>query len=91
MASCMLCKKDVTAGFVVCGDCARSLEPFTLPPELAYYIDQLAEDLVRNENSCSCDMCAIVGCVSQVSASTCKNGIKAWLLAKADQCLAREP
>ncbi len=25
MASCMLCKKDVTTGFVVCGDCTHTL------------------------------------------------------------------
>ncbi len=85
MASCMLCKKDVTTGFVVCGNCAHSLKPFTLPVELAYFIDQLAEDLVRNENSCSCDMCSIDGCLPQISGLTCKNGIKAWLLTRAGQ------
>lgn len=85
MASCMLCKKDVTTGFVVCSDCAHSLEPFTLPIELAYFIDQLAEDLVRNENSCSCDMCSIVGCSSPINGLTCRNGIKAWLLSKVGQ------
>lgn len=85
MASCVLCKKDVTTGFVVCGDCAHKLESFTLSPDLAYFIDQLAEELVRNENSCTCDMCSIVGCSSQVSGVTCKNGIKVWLLDKANQ------
>ena len=90
MPSCMFCKKDVITGFVVCGDCAHSLEPLTLPPELAYFIDQLAEDIARNENSCSCDMCAIVGCSSQVSGLTCQNGIKAWLLSKADQFLSQK-
>lgn len=85
MESCMLCKKDVTTGFVVCGDCAHSLEPFTLPHELAYFIDKLAEDIALNENGCSCDMCSIVGCSSQVSVSTCRNGIKAWLLSKVGQ------
>ena len=89
MASCMLCKKEVTTGFVVCGDCAHQLEPFTLSPDLACFIDQLAEDIVRNENSCSCDMCSIVGCSSQVSGLTCRNGIKAWLLSKAGQFLPR--
>ena len=89
MASCVLCKKDVTTGFVICGDCVHKLEPFTLSPDLACFIDQLAEDLVRNENSCTCDMCSIVGCPSQVSDVTCKNGIKAWLLDKAGQFLPR--
>ena len=89
MASCMFCKKDVTTGFVVCGDCARKLEPFTLSHDLSCFIDQLAEDLVRNENNCTCDMCSIVGCSAQVSGVTCKNGIKAWLLDKAGQFLPR--
>lgn len=89
MASCVLCRKDVTTGFVVCGDCAHKLEPFTLSPDLAYFIDRLAEELVRNENSCTCDMCSIMGCSYQVSGVTCKNGIKAWLLDKAGQFLLR--
>lgn len=89
MASCVFCKKDVTTGFVVCGDCAHKLEPFTLSHDLSCFIDQLAEDLVRNENNCTCDMCSIVGCSAQVSGVTCKNGIKAWLLDKAGQFLPR--
>jgi len=84
----MICKKEVTTGFVVCGDCAHKLEPFTLPAELAYFIDHLAEELVRNENSCTCDLCSIIGCSAQVSGSTCQNGIKAWLLSKAGEYLA---
>ncbi len=34
MASCMICKKDMTTGFVVCGNCAQKLKPFTLPSDL---------------------------------------------------------
>ena len=90
MASCMICKKDMTTGFVVCGDCAHKLEPFILSPDLAYFIDQLAEDLVQNENGCSCDMCSIIGCSSQTTDLACKNGIKAWLLGEASQFLAQK-
>lgn len=90
MASCVVCKKDVTTGFVVCGECAHKLEPFTLPPDLAYFIDQLAEELVRNENICACDMCSIIECSSPTSGLTCQNGIKAWLLDKAGQFFVRE-
>ena len=89
MASCVLCKKDVIAGYVVCGDCAHKLEPFTLSPDLACFIDRLAEDLVLNENSCTCDMCSIIECSAQISDVTCKNGIKAWLLDKAGRFLHR--
>lgn len=87
MASCVVCKKDITTGFVVCGDCIHKLEPFTLSPDLACFIDQLAEDLVLSDNNCTCDMCSINGCSSQISGVTCKNGIKAWLLSKAGQFL----
>ena len=89
MATCMLCKKEVTTGFVVCGGCAHKLEPFTMSPDLACFIDQLAEDIVQNENICSCNMCSMRGCSSQVSGLTCRNGIKAWLLSRAGQFLSR--
>ena len=90
MATCMLCKKEVTTGFVVCGECAHQLGPFTLSPYLAYFIDQLAEDIVMNENIRSCEMCSMSGCSSQVNNLTCQNGIKAWLLFKVGQLLLRD-
>ncbi len=87
MASCMICKKEVTTGYVLCGCCAHKLEPLTLPTELAYFIDQLAEDIVLDEKIRPCDMCSIGECMSQVSGLVCRNGVKAWLLSKADKYL----
>ncbi len=87
MASCMICKKEVTTGYVLCGCCVHKLEPLTLPTELAYFIDQLAEDIVLDENIRPCDMCSIGECMSQVSGLVCRNGVKAWLLSKADKYL----
>ncbi len=87
MASCMICKKEVTTGYVLCGCCVHKLEPLTLPTELAYFIDQLAEDIVLDEKICPCDMCSIGECMSQVSGLVCRNGVKAWLLSKADKYL----
>ncbi len=88
MASCAICKKEVTTGFVVCSHCIHDLEPFTLPTELAYFIDQLAEEIVLDENICPCNMCAIGECMSQVSGLVCRNGVKSWLVSKANKYLS---
>lgn len=85
MASCVLCKKDVTTGFVICGDCAHKLEPFTLSPDLAHFIDQLAEEIVLDYDIPSCRMCSLGECSSQVSGLICRHGVKAWLLDKVNQ------
>lgn len=90
MPSCLICKEKVTSGFVVCGKCAHKLEPFTLPTDLAYFIDRLAENIVRDENIQTCHMCSIGSCSSQVSGLTCRNGVKAWLLSKAGEYLSRK-
>lgn len=51
---------------------------------LGYYIARLAEEIVLNENSCQCDMCAIGSCDSQVSGVTCLNGVTVWLMNQAE-------
>ena len=33
----------------------------------------------------ACAMCAVPTCTSQVSGMTCRNGVKAWLLKRAEQ------
>lgn len=42
MPSCAICKKPVTTGIVLCGHCAKGLAPYTLPTDLAWFIDQLS-------------------------------------------------
>ena len=90
MPKCMICKEPVTTGFVVCAPCAKKLEPYTLPPELSFYIDQLAEEVVLNNNICACQLCAIGNCSSQVSGLTCRNAVKAWLLKRAEDYFAKK-
>ena len=34
MPTCLLCKKDVTSGYAVCGDCAENMKPGTMQPAL---------------------------------------------------------
>lgn len=85
MPSCAICKKPVTTGIVLCGHCAESLSPYTLPADLAWFIDRLSEEIVLNNNISACSMCAMRGCSTQVSGLTCRNGVKAWLLSQANE------
>ena len=59
MAKCLICKEDVTSGYVLCRHCAGKLEPYTLPPELSYFIDQLAEEIVLSETIPTCRLCSM--------------------------------
>lgn len=85
MPSCAICKKSVTSGVVLCGHCAKGLAPYTLPADLAWFIDQLSEEIVLNHDIYACSMCAMPACTSQDSGMTCRNGVKAWLLKRAEQ------
>lgn len=91
MASCMLCKKEVTSGLVVCGDCAHKLEPSTPSAELVYFIDKLAESITSNQDIYPCNMCSNRKCSPHTSGMTCQEGVKSWLLSKAGQYLFQEP
>lgn len=90
MPKCMMCKDTVTSGFVLCSHCAKKLEPYTLPTDLAYFIHQLAEDVVLDDKINQCSMCAIGHCTNQVSSLTCRNAVKAWLLTRAEQYFAHK-
>lgn len=90
MADCIFCKESVTSGYVLCSQCAQKLKPYTLTPELAYFIDQLAEESVLSEEIPSCCICAIRECPGQVSGLTCRNAVKAWLLGRAKAYLCPE-
>ena len=91
MAKCLICKEDVTSGYVLCRHCAGKLEPYTLPPELSYFIDQLAEEIVLSETIPTCRLCSIGECQSQVGGLVCRNAVKAWLLERASGiCVQRQ-
>ena len=85
MPNCAICKKSVTTSIVLCGHCAKGLAPYTLPVDLAGFIDQLSEEIVLDNDIYACAMCAMSTCNSQVSGMTCRNGVKAWLLTRAKQ------
>lgn len=57
MPNCMICKKPAYSGYVLCSDCAKSLEPDSLSPELAFVLDQLAEEIVSGTDIYACSMC----------------------------------
>ena len=76
MPNCAICKKSVTTSIVLCGHCAKGL---------AWFIDQLSEEIVLDNDIYACAMCAMSTCNSQVSGMTCRNGVKAWLLTRAKQ------
>lgn len=85
MPNCAICKKSITTGIVLCGRCAKGLAPYTLPTDLAWFIDQLSEKIVLEKSIYACAMCAIKDCPSQASGMTCRNGVKAWLLSRANE------
>ena len=90
MPACFICHDPVKSGFVLCSQCAKKLEPFTLPPDLSFFIDRLAEDIVLDDSICQCSMCSIGSCSSQVSGLVCRNAVKAWLLSRAGNYFKRE-
>ena len=82
MPSCMICKKRAYSGYVLCSHCAKSLEADSLSPELAFVLDQLAEEVVLSESISACSMCENGGCDSQASGLVCRTGVKNWLVSK---------
>ena len=87
MANCMICKKPVTSAYVVCTHCAESLKHKTLSPEMARFIDHLANTVVSDEKINACALCAVKTCKkAQQETDTCRNAVKAWLLLQAQDC-----
>ena len=68
-------------------DNVGKLRAYTLPPELSYFIDQLAEEIVLSETIPTCRLCSIGECQSQVGGLVCRNAVKAWLLERAKRYL----
>lgn len=89
MPNCMICKRPAHSGYVLCSNCAESLESDSLPPELAFVLDQLAEEIVSNTDIYACSMCEGEQCSSQTSGLVCCTGVKNWLTDKASEYLTR--
>lgn len=88
MATCLMCKKDVTTGFVVCGDCAKELKADTLPHILDYYIARLAAKIAFDDTVYPCPMCEMEDCrlgEPGVTKYECHKGISDWLRSKANE------
>lgn len=81
MAECLLCKKDVTSGYVVCGDCAGKLNPGELPPVLSLFTAWLGTEMTRDLTVKPCSMCKMEYCDD---ISQCYQGVISWLRAKAE-------
>lgn len=82
MAECLLCKKDVVSGYVVCGDCAGKLNPGELPPVLSLFTAWLGAEMARDFAIKPCSMCGIEHCDD---ISQCDQSVTAWLRAKAGE------
>lgn len=84
MPTCLLCKKDVTSGYVLCGDCAGELKSETMPPVLAGFAAWLGSELVQNDTVNFCSMCKGADCGDL---SVCRKGVTAWFREKAEKFL----
>lgn len=80
MAKCAVCKQYARSGYVICGDCAGKR---TLPPELSYYINELAKDLAQT----------LVHCLDTAKDTPdvleYRNEIQSWLQEKANDYFSR--
>ncbi len=82
MATCLMCKKDVTSGYVVCGDRASKLKTNTAPQMLDYYIARLAAKIAYDDTVYPCPMCEAEHCSlgkDGITQYDCHKGISDWL------------
>lgn len=84
MATCLICKKDVTSGFVVCGDCAGELKSKAMPPVLSGFAAWLGSELVQDDMVNFCSMCKGAACGDL---SVRRKGVAAWFREKAEEFL----
>lgn len=88
MAACFMCKKDVTSGYVLCGDCAGELKANALPRTLEYYIARLATSIAFDSTVYPCPMCEIEDCQlgrDDVTRYECHKGISDWFRSRANE------
>ena len=88
MPTCFMCKKDVTSGYVLCGDCAEELKTNHLPHILEYYIARLAANIAYDDTVYPCSMCEIKDCglgKEDVTRYDCHKGLSDWFRSKANE------
>ena len=84
MATCLICKKDVTSGYVVCGSCAGELKSEAMPPVLSGFAAWLGSELVQNDTVNFCSVCKDADCGDL---SACRKGVTAWFREKVEKYL----
>lgn len=84
MPNCLLCEKDVTSGYVLCGDCASELKSKDMPSVLAGFAAWIGSELVQNDTVNFCSVCKGVNCGDL---SVCRKGVTAWFREKAEKFL----
>lgn len=84
MPTCFVCKKDVTSGYVLCGDCAKEMKSGTIPPVLAGFAAWLGNELVQNDTVNFCSVCKDGKCEDP---SVCRKGVAAWFREEAEHYL----
>ena len=85
MPTCLLCKKDVTSGYVVCGGCAETMKPGTMQPILYGFAAWLGKTMAKNNTPVPCPMCIFAKSDACLDPSMCCKGVAAWFRAKADE------
>lgn len=87
MATCLLCKKDVTSGYVVCGDCAGKMKPGAMQPVLYGFAAWLGENMVQDHTLSPCSMCELAKLDACLDPDMCYKGVTDWFRAKVDKFL----
>lgn len=82
MATCLLCSKDVTTGYVLCGECATDVKLSTEPEMLKHFVEWLGAEMANDFAVKPCSMCGREHCDD---ISQCRSGVTAWLRAKAEK------
>ncbi len=88
MPTCLMCKKDVVSGYVLCGDCAGELKTNHLPHILEYYITRLASNIAYDDTVYPCFMCENEDCSlgkEGVTRYDCHKGLSDWFRSRANE------
>lgn len=82
MANCLLCSKDVTAGYVLCSECAVDVKLSTEPEMLEHFVEWLGAEMANDFAVNPCSMCGREHCND---ISHCRSGVTTWLQTKAEK------
>ena len=88
MATCLLCNKNITTGYVLCGECAAGVKLNTESEVLGHFVEWLGAELANDLLVNPCSMCGRAHCDD---ISQCRSGVTAWLRTKAEEYCKRSP